>query len=280
MKTTAAFAIALLATLAGPYAPAAGRDAPDTIAYLGVAAGPVEPMLARHLKLKSGAGLTVMMVDEKSAADGLLEVEDILTELDGQILVNSDQFVTLVRMQKPGQEVTLKLLRAGAEKTIKVKLGERAAPDEMEQRFVPPTDPRFDLFRYQRMMPDAWNMPNWPQPQPRDPALRAPRRGESRTDTQVQMRSTAVLEMDGRRAELTDDGQTRRFKVTEDNGKKSLYDAEVKGDADVEKMPKVVRELYDQLNQNTKIELRTREQDRDDQPEREERGRPSDRIST
>ena len=102
MKRYALFALLLVSTLG--VAPArAAEDVPERIAYLGVATTPVDPMLARHLRLRPGVGLLVQMVDEDSAAAGKVEAEDILTELDGQILVNPEQLSTLVRLQKRGQ---------------------------------------------------------------------------------------------------------------------------------------------------------------------------------
>lgn len=254
--------LALLALLS--VAPVRAEKAQaDTIPYLGVATMPVDPMLARHLKLKPGAGLLVQFVDEKSAADGVLEPEDILTDLDGQILINPEQFVALVRMQKPGQELTLKLLRAGAEKTVKVKLGEREAQDE-EQDFASPfADPRFDLFRFNHMRPDATVAPR----SPRGRNELRPRRDDA--NTAIEMHSTAVIEENGLRAELTDDGKVRHFKVTDDD--KVVYDGDVKGEGDVKKMPKAARELYERISGGTKIELK---QVPDDQAD------PAGRVST
>lgn len=264
MRTAAWLTALLLIGLSAPPARAEERAPSDTVPYLGVAATPVDPALARHLKLRPGTGLTVQMVDEDSAAAGVIEVEDILTELDSQILINPEQFVTLVRMQKPGQEITLKLRRGGAEKSIRVKLGERAAPPPAEAPDW--SDPRFDLFRFNHMRPDLWPR--------RDPPPAGRLKLKPETDqAEVEMRTTAVVEENGHRAELTDDGKTRRFKVTNDDGK-VIFEGEVKGDDEVAKMPKVARELYDELTSRTKIKIRPR---LEDQPER---GDPAGRVST
>lgn len=263
MKRYALFALLLVSTLG--VAPArAAEDVSEKIAYLGVATTPVDPMLARHLRLRPGVGLLVQMVDEESAAAGKVEAEDILTELDGQILVNPEQLSTLVRLQKRGQEVALKLRRAGVEQTVKVTLGEREPPPPAEAPDW--SDPRFDLFRFNHMRPDLWPR--------RDPPPAGRLKLKPETDqSEVEMRTTAVVEENGHRAELTDDGKTRRFKVTNDDGK-VIFEGEVKGDDDVAKMPKVVRELYDELTSRTKIKIRPR---LEDQPER---GDPAGRVST
>jgi hypothetical protein len=264
MRTAAWLTALLLIGLSAPPARAEERAPSDTVPYLGVATTPVDPMLARHLRLRPGVGLLVQMVDEESAAAGKVEAEDILTELDGQILVNPEQLSTLVRLQKRGQEVALKLRRAGVEQTVKVTLGEREPPPPAEAPDW--SDPRFDLFRFNHMRPDLWPR--------RDPPPAGRLKLKPETDqSEVEMRTTAVVEENGHRAELTDDGKTRRFKVTNDDGK-VIFEGEVKGDDDVAKMPKVVRELYDELTSRTKIKIRPR---LEDQPER---GDPAGRVST
>lgn len=262
MKKQTLLSLLLLAGLGLSPARAEEKDRPDTIPYLGVAAMPVDPMLARHLKLRPGTGLLVQMVDEKSAADGQIETEDILTDLDGQLLINSEQFVTLVRLQKPGQEITLKLLREGAQKTVKVKLGERPAPREpanMQEAW----DYMFQHPRGFMAPPSA--PPGGPLPPGGELKLK-----RGRSNTQVHTSSTAVIEENGQRAELTDDGSMRHFKVTDAKGK-VVFDGEVKGDADVARMPKAARELYDRLNGSTKIEIK---------PEQDEPIDPAGRVDT
>ena len=264
MKPSAWLAVLLLAGLAVLPVRAADEAASDKIAYLGVATQPVDPLLARHLKLRPGVGLLVQMVDEESAAAGQVQVEDILTDFDGQILVNPEQLSTLVRLQKRGQEVTLKLRRAGAEETVKVKLGERDAPPAPAEQDW--SDPRFDLFRFNHMRPDLWTR--------RDPPPAGQLKLKPEADrSAVEMRTTAVVEENGHRAELTDDGKTRRFKVTNDDGK-VIFEGDVTGDDAVAKMPKAARDLYDELTARTKIKIRPR---LEEQPER---GDPAGRVST
>lgn len=255
---------ALLVSTLGVAPARAAADVPEKIAYLGVATTPVDPMLARHLRLRPGIGLLVQMVDEESAAAGKVETEDILTELDGQILVNPEQLSTLVRLQKRGQEVALKLRRAGVEQTVKVTLGEREPPSPAESAGW--SDPRFDLFRFNHMRPDLWTR--------RDPPPAGQLKLKPEADRSgVEMRTTAVVEQDGHRAELTDDGKARHFKVTNDDGK-VIFDGDVTDEDAVAKMPKVARELYDELTTRTKIKIRPRLEDQ------AERGDPAGRVST
>lgn len=244
---------------------AAEQEKPDLIPYLGVATAPVDPMLARHLKLKPGTGLLVQMVDEKSAAQGVIEVEDILTGLDGQILVNPEQFVTLVRLQQPGQEIALVLRRAGAEKTVKVKLGERVAPDEEE---AGTDDPWGQWLQWPRGWDDLRN--RWPA-RPRRDGGELRLKKEPAAEAGISVHTTTVIERDGVRAELTQDGQGRRFKATDANGK-VLYDGEIT-DESVEKMAPAARELYHEISDGTPVERRR-------EPATPERGDPRTRVDT
>jgi hypothetical protein len=45
-----------------------------------------------------------------------------------QLLVNVDQFATLMRLQKPGDDITLQLIRKGQKQTISVTLAEKEVP--------------------------------------------------------------------------------------------------------------------------------------------------------
>jgi hypothetical protein len=77
------------------------------------------------LKLK--AGLVVESIEPKSSAEiGGLQVHDIIEKCDDQWLINPAQFIGLVRMYyKPGETVTMTVLREGETKKITAKLDER-----------------------------------------------------------------------------------------------------------------------------------------------------------
>lgn len=91
-----------------------------------------------QVRIPDGVGLGVVLVDPKGPAAGLLEVGDILTRLDDQVLVSPDQFRTLVRMRKGGDKVKLVVVHESAAKTIELELAEKAAPE----RRTLPTSPR------------------------------------------------------------------------------------------------------------------------------------------
>jgi hypothetical protein len=136
-----ALSIAMLATLAR----AAGDVDPDVIGgppnpaktekvtYLGVTAKSVDATLRAQLNLADDTGLTVTTVDHKGPAGADVHVNDVLQKLDDQILIDPHQLVTLIHLHKPGDTVTLTLIREAKPIQISIKLGEK-------QRTVPPAN--------------------------------------------------------------------------------------------------------------------------------------------
>jgi len=98
----------------------------EKVAYLGVATSRASDTLRDQLKLPPGVGLVIEYVDPKSAADTAgIRKHDILMKLDDQLLINEDQLATLVRSMKPGDKVTLTVVRQGSQETLTATLGER-----------------------------------------------------------------------------------------------------------------------------------------------------------
>ena len=96
----------------------------EKAAFLGVVATRATGALRSQLKLK--AGLVVDMVEPKSSAEAAgLQVHDVIEKCDDQWLINPAQFIGLVRMYKPGEKVTLTVIREGERKKITAKLEER-----------------------------------------------------------------------------------------------------------------------------------------------------------
>jgi len=107
-------------------------------AYLGIGVESPSDTLRAQLVLPEGAGLVVDYVDEKAPSNGAVHKHDVLQKLDDQILVNADQLMTLVRMHKPGESVSLTLIREAKPITVEVKLGTKQ-DDEMRVSFFPYT---------------------------------------------------------------------------------------------------------------------------------------------
>ena len=93
--------------------------------YLGVGVESPTETLRAQLKLPQGAGLVVNYVDENGPSKALVRKHDVLQKLDDQILINAEQLVTLVRMHKPDDSVSLTLIREASPVTVQVKLGQK-----------------------------------------------------------------------------------------------------------------------------------------------------------
>lgn len=104
----------------------AGRAEDKMVPYLGVTTAPVDEALGVQLKLPAGVGLVVEFVDDDGPAAKVLKKNDVLHKLGDQLLVNHEQLKALVQTHKPGDTVTLTVIRAGETKKCDVRLGERA----------------------------------------------------------------------------------------------------------------------------------------------------------
>lgn len=96
-------------------------------AYLGVGVEAPSDTVRSQLDLPDGAGLVVNYVDENGPSKDEIRKHDVLRKLDDQILINADQLIALVRMHKPGETVSLTLLRQARPATVEIKLGEKKA---------------------------------------------------------------------------------------------------------------------------------------------------------
>lgn len=103
----------------------ADKGEKETVAFLGVETGPVSATTGAQLGLTRGTGLVVNHVVSKSPAAGVLQEHDILLKLDDQLLIETRQLAVLVRIRKPGEEVTVTFMRAGQKTTAKVTLGQQ-----------------------------------------------------------------------------------------------------------------------------------------------------------
>jgi S1-C subfamily serine protease len=115
-------------------------------AYLGITGGTITSELAKAFNLPVKQGVLIQSVEKGGPADkaGIeggstpVTIEgaevtvggDIVIEADGKKITNMEQVSELVNQKKPGDEVTLKYLREGKEKTATVTLGTRPAKVE------------------------------------------------------------------------------------------------------------------------------------------------------
>jgi S1-C subfamily serine protease len=112
-------------------------------AFIGISGGTVTPELAKALNLSAEEGVIVQSVVKGGPADeaGIeggnttatidgAEVQlggDIITEIAGKKVANMEDLIEAIQSSKPGDEVQVKLLRDGQEKTANVTLGSQPA---------------------------------------------------------------------------------------------------------------------------------------------------------
>jgi S1-C subfamily serine protease len=112
-------------------------------AFIGISGGTVTSELAKALNLPVDEGVIVQAVVKDGPADkaGLeaggtsatingQEVRlggDIITEVDGKKLKSMEQLVEIIQEHQPGEELELKIIRDGNEKTAHVTLGNQPA---------------------------------------------------------------------------------------------------------------------------------------------------------
>jgi membrane-associated protease RseP (regulator of RpoE activity) len=101
--------------------------------YLGIAVESVPPALMSHLSKTIGEdrGVLVEAVAPDSPAERAgLRPHDVIATYDDQRLFSPEQFVGLVRHDKPGRKASLEIVRNGAMQKLTVKLGNREQADE------------------------------------------------------------------------------------------------------------------------------------------------------
>jgi S1-C subfamily serine protease len=115
-------------------------------AYLGIKGGTITPQLAEVVNLPTKQGVLIASVEPGGPAakaglkgggtEATIDGEavtlggDVIIEADGKKITNMEQIIELVSQKKVGDEITIKYLRDGKEKTATVKLGTRPAKVE------------------------------------------------------------------------------------------------------------------------------------------------------
>ncbi len=93
--------------------------------YLGISLNDVTPANASFFNLKEATGAIVAQVTPDSPAGKAgLKNGDVITELNGQRIVNGSALQVAVSEETPGTEIKLGVIRNGASQTINVKVGE------------------------------------------------------------------------------------------------------------------------------------------------------------
>jgi S1-C subfamily serine protease len=95
-------------------------------AWLGLQPEEVSEELRAQLDLEEGVGLLLADVVSGSPADKAgLKKNDIITQIDGKAAKGEAVLAAFMASAKPGQEVTLTILRKGKPQSVKVTLGQK-----------------------------------------------------------------------------------------------------------------------------------------------------------
>ncbi|RYD35797.1 MAG: PDZ domain-containing protein [Verrucomicrobiaceae bacterium] len=101
-------------------------QAPTGRAWLGLKLAKVEPAFSAQIQsLPMGVGFMVKVIDPSGPAVAAgLQPFDVVWKMGGQLLINEAQLATLLRLQQPGDEVSLAVFRGGQPLDLKMKLGD------------------------------------------------------------------------------------------------------------------------------------------------------------
>jgi serine protease Do len=120
--TTLVLMTALLAVVAFSIALAGSRSA----AWLGIYTQEVDEDVAETFSLSTERGAIITeIVDDSPAEEAGLEEDDIIISCDGKVVRDDDDLTDLVSDSRPGDTVSLTIIRDGKEQQIKAELGRR-----------------------------------------------------------------------------------------------------------------------------------------------------------
>jgi serine protease Do len=111
-------------------------------AWMGVYTQTVDHELARAFNLKSQRGVVINeVVDDSPAEKAGLKEEDVIIGANGSRIETSDELTDLVDDAKPGDKVTLDVIRGGKEMQVAITLGDRSDSNERNFSWTAPSAP-------------------------------------------------------------------------------------------------------------------------------------------
>ena len=233
---------------AGPYGVVAFRAGEEEAGgWIGIAVSKAPPAMAYQLRLRPGVGVVVDNIVPKSPAQRAgLQPYDLIEKLDDQLLVNPEQFTTLVRGHKPGETVTLSIIREGEKQTIELKLSQ-VRDQPMFQPFVGAGQP----------VP-ALPQPMWRRPltAPVPPKLFAPR-GPQKLPPMPEGSDLKIEREEPGRIVILRDGDGRQVLIVRDRNGKVIVKQPMSADG-----PKL-KSLPDEFDARDRLKLKLRKQAED-----------------
>lgn len=94
--------------------------------YMGVMVGDMDAEAAARLKVKDAHGALVTLIDHDApAAQAGIRINDVIVEINGKRIENSEQFTRLLRELPAGRTASVVISRDGALQTLAVQLVDR-----------------------------------------------------------------------------------------------------------------------------------------------------------
>ncbi len=117
--------------------------------WLGVSIQDLTPELAEQFGIERGGGaLVAEVIDDTPAAKADLEAGDVIVEIDGEPIKDSNDLRNTIARIKPDTKTEFTIVRDGEQRTLTVKLGERPDRDQLARGRPPsrPADPKETSF--------------------------------------------------------------------------------------------------------------------------------------
>ncbi|MFQ5413590.1 MAG: S1C family serine protease [Phycisphaerae bacterium] len=128
-------------------------------AYLGVSIGEVPEVLAAQFDISGRGVLVLNVVDDSAADDAGIQRHDVIMSIGGEpVDADPSSLVKLIQAHKPGDDVTITILREGKERSVTAKLGSRKEAGELAWKFEFSPDAEIEervMTRGRMMMKDA-----------------------------------------------------------------------------------------------------------------------------
>jgi serine protease Do len=106
--------------------------------YLGVVIHPLDPDFAKEKNIGTINGVYVDSLSQGSAAAAAgVKAGDVITKVNGQGISTSSDLLTIVGSHRPGDRLTLTLLRDGSERDLAVTLKNRAGNTDSIKKSAP-----------------------------------------------------------------------------------------------------------------------------------------------
>ena len=210
--------------------------------YLGVTGTPAQEIIQSQLGLPIGVGLIVENVAKDSPAEKAgINTSDILHKLNDQLLINPEQLSVLVRTFKPGDTITLTVIRQGKPLELQATLVEKEMPrmfrGGMAVRALPlPAMPDFPAVVPNIVVPNIENLPDMP-------------------NVQHNFTSTRTLNDGEHVFSVTEDPSGKRAEIRDKDGN-VIFQGPINTPDELMQIPVPLRETIQELEKGATVEFK------------------------